>query len=155
MSATVEENLKALGIDLPKAAAPAANYVPFMRTGNLLFTAGQLPLKDGHLIATGLLGEDIDASKGQEAARQCAVNILAQAKAALGDLDRIGRIVKITVFVACTPHFTTQHLVANGASDLLVAALGDKGKHARSAIGVPALPLNAPVEVEAIIEVAA
>ena len=126
-----------------------------MRTGNLLFTAGQLPLKDGHLIATGLLGRDLDATKGQEAARQCAINILAQAKAALGDLENISQIVKITVFVASTPDFTTQHLVANGASDLLVAVLGDKGKHARSAVGVASLPLNAPVEIEAIIEVAA
>ena len=149
-----KKKLEAMGIHLPKAATPAANYVPFMQTGNLLFTAGQLPLKDGHLIATGLLGQDLDATKGQEAARQCAVNILAQAKAALGDLERISRIVKITVFVASAPDFTTQHLVANGASDLLVAALGDKGKHARSAVGVASLPLNAPVEIEAIIEVA-
>ena len=154
MSDTAEQRLAALGIDLPKAAAPAANYVPYMRTGNLLFTAGQLPLKGGHLIATGLLGQDLDASKGQEAARQCAINILAQAKAALGDLENIARIIKITVFVASTPDFTTQHLVANGASDLLVAVLGDKGKHARSAVGVASLPLNAPVEIEAIIEVA-
>jgi enamine deaminase RidA (YjgF/YER057c/UK114 family) len=153
MSTTVEGKLEALGINLPKAAAPAANYVPYMQTGNLLFTAGQLPLKDGHLIATGLLGLNLDATKGQEAARQCAVNILAQAKAALGDLERITRIIKITVFVASTPDFTTQHLVANGASDLLVAALGDKGKHARSAVGVASLPLNAPVEIEAILEV--
>lgn len=154
MSDTAEQRLAALGIDLPKAAAPAANYVPYMRTGNLLFTAGQLPLKGGHLIATGLLGQDLDASKGQEAARQCAINILAQAKAALGDLENIARIIKITVFVASTPDFTTQHLVANGASDLLVTVLGDKGKHARSAVGVASLPLNAPVEIEAIIEVA-
>ena len=154
MSDTAEQRLAALGKDLPKAAAPAANYVPFMRTGNLLFTAGQLPLKSGHLIATGLLGQDLDATKGQEAARQCAINILAQAKAALGDLENIARIIKITVFVASTPEFTTQHLVANGASDLLVAVLGDKGKHARSAVGVASLPLNAPVEIEAIIEVA-
>ena len=154
MSDTADQRLAALGIDLPKAAAPAANYVPYMRTGNLLFTAGQLPLKGGHLIATGLLGQDLDASKGQEAARQCAINILAQAKAALGDLENIARIIKITVFVASTPDFTTQHLVANGASDLLVTVLGDKGKHARSAVGVASLPLNAPVEIEAIIEVA-
>lgn len=155
MSATVEDKLRALGINLPNAAAPAANYVPFMQTGALLFTAGQLPLKDGHLIATGLLGRDLDATRGQEAARQCAINILAQAKAALGNLDRIARIIKITVFVASTPEFTTQHLVANGASDLLVSVLGDKGKHARSAVGVASLPLNAPVEIEAIIEVMA
>ena len=154
MTDTAEQRLAALGIELPKAAAPAANYVPFMRTGNLLFTAGQLPLKAGHLIATGILGRDLDATKGQEAARQCAVNILAQAKAALGDLENIEKIVKITVFVASGPDFTTQHLVANGASDLLVAVLGDKGKHARSAVGVASLPLNAPVEIEAIIEVA-
>jgi enamine deaminase RidA (YjgF/YER057c/UK114 family) len=154
MSETAEQRLAALGIDLPKAAAPAANYVPFMRAGNLLYTAGQLPLKGGHLIATGLLGQDLDATRGQEAARQCAINILAQAKAALGDLENIARIIKITVFVASTPDFTTQHLVANGASDLLVAVLGDKGKHARSAVGVASLPLNAPVEIEAIIEVA-
>ncbi len=154
MSDTAEHRLAALGIELPKAAAPAANYVPFMRTGNLLFTAGQLPLKAGHLIYTGLLGQELDATKGQEAARQCAINILAQAKAALGDLENIARIVKITVFVASAPDFTTQHLVANGASDLLVAVLGDRGKHARSAVGVASLPLNAPVEIEAIIEVA-
>lgn len=155
MSATVEDKLRALGINLPNAAAPAANYVPFMQSGNLLFTAGQLPLMDGHLIATGLLGRDLDATRGQEAARQCAINILAQAKVALGTLDRIARIIKITVFVASTPEFTTQHLVANGASDLIVSVLGDKGKHARSAVGVASLPLNAPVEIEAIIEVMA
>jgi enamine deaminase RidA (YjgF/YER057c/UK114 family) len=153
MSDTAEQRLAALGIDLPKAAAPAANYLPFMRSGDLLFTAGQLPLKGGHLIATGLLGRDLDATEGQKAARQCAINILAQAKAALGDLERIVRIVKITVFVASAPDFTTQHLVANGASDLLVDVLGDKGKHARSAVGVAALPLNAAVEIEAIIEI--
>lgn len=154
MPDTVEQKLAALGITLPHAAAPAANYLPFARSGTLLFTAGQLPLKDGHMIATGLLGRDLDATKGQEAARQCAVNILAQAKAALGSLEAIGRIVKITVFVASAPDFTTQHLVANGASDLLAAVLGDEGKHARSAVGVASLPLNAPVEIEAIIEVA-
>jgi enamine deaminase RidA (YjgF/YER057c/UK114 family) len=153
MSDTAEQRLAALGIDLPKAAAPAANYLPFMRSGDLLFTAGQLPLKGGHLIATGLLGRDLDATEGQKAARQCAINILAQAKAALGDLERIVRVVKITVFVASAPDFTTQHLVANGASDLLVDVLGDKGKHARSAVGVAALPLNAAVEIEAIIEI--
>lgn len=154
MAGTVESRLAELGITLPAAAAPAANYVPFARSGNLLFTAGQLPLKDGKLVATGLLGRDLDTAAGKEAAKYCAVNILAQAKAALGDLGRIARIVKITVFVASTPDFTEQHLVANGASDLLAAVLGDAGKHARSAVGTASLPLNAPVEVEAIIEVA-
>ena len=154
MAGTVESRLAELGITLPAAAAPAANYVPFMRTGKLLLTAGQLPLKDGKLTATGLLGRDLDTAAGKEAAKQCAVNILAQAEAALGDLAKIARIVKITVFVASTPDFTEQHLVANGASDLIVAALGDIGRHARSAVGMASLPLGAPVEVEAIIEVA-
>lgn len=153
MGDSIEEKLAGLGIVLPQAAAPAANYVPYMRSGDLLFTAGQLPLKDGKLAAAGLLGRDLDTAAGREAARLCAVNVLAQAKAALGDLDLVRRLVKITVFVASTPDFTEQHLVANGASDLFVAALGDAGRHARSAVGTASLPLNAPVEVEAIFEV--
>ncbi|WP_378950915.1 RidA family protein [Mesorhizobium sp. ANAO-SY3R2] len=152
MSETIEKRLGGLGVTLPAAAAPAANYVPFMASGNLLLTAGQLPLKDGKLLATGLLGRDVDVAAGQAAAKQCAINILAQAKAALGDLEKIRRLVKITVFVASTPDFTEQHLVANGASDFLVAAIGERGKHARSAVGVASLPLNAAVEIEAIIE---
>lgn len=152
MGETIEKRLSDLGITLPAAAAPAANYVPFMGSGNLVFTAGQLPLKDGKLTATGLLGRDVDVAGGKEAAKQCAVNILAQAKAALGDLEKIRRIVKIGVFVASSADFTEQHLVANGASDFLVAVLGDRGKHARSAVGVASLPLNAAVEIEAIIE---
>lgn len=153
MGDSIEEKLAGLGIVLPQAAAPAANYVPYMRSGDLLFTAGQLPLKDGKLAAAGLLGRDLETAAGREAARLCAVNVLAQAKAALGDLDLVRRLVKITVFVASTPDFTEQHLVANGASDLFVAALGDAGRHARSAVGTASLPLNAPVEVEAIFEV--
>ncbi len=152
MSDTIEKRLADLGIALPVAAAPAANYVPFMRSGNLVFTAGQLPLTDGKLAASGLLGRDLDTAAGKEAAKLCAVNVLAQAKAALGGLENIRRIVKITVFVASAPDFTEQHLVANGASDLLVAVLGDAGKHARSAVGTASLPLNAAVEVEAILE---
>jgi enamine deaminase RidA (YjgF/YER057c/UK114 family) len=154
MAETIENRLTALGLTLPVAAAPAANYVTVMQTGALLFTSGQLPFKDGKLVATGLLGRDLDVAAGREAAKHCAVNVLAQAKAALGDLARIKRVVKLTVFVASTPDFTEQHLVANGASDLIVAALGDVGRHARSAVGMASLPLNAPVEVEAIIEVA-
>jgi enamine deaminase RidA (YjgF/YER057c/UK114 family) len=152
MGETIEKRLSDLGITLPAAAAPAANYVPFMVSGKLVFTAGQLPLKEGKLTATGLLGRDVDVAGGKEAAKQCAVNILAQAKAALGDLEKIRRIVKISVFVASSSDFTEQHLVANGASDFLVAALGERGKHARSAVGVASLPLNAAVEIEAIIE---
>ncbi len=154
MGETIEKRLSDLGVTLPAAAAPAANYVPYARSGNILFTAGQLPLKDGKLQATGLLGRDLDTAAGAEAAKLCAINVLAQAKAALGDLEEIARVVKITVFVASTPDFIEQHLVANGASDFLAAALGERGKHARSAVGTAALPLNAAVEVEAIIEIA-
>ena len=151
---TIEARLAAEGIILPAAAAPAANYVPFMRSGNLLFTSGQLPLSDGKLVATGLLGRDLDTAAGKLAARACAINILAQVKAATGDLEKIARIVKITVFVASTPDFTEQHLVANGASDLLATVLGERGRHARAAVGTASLPLGAPVEVEAIVELA-
>jgi enamine deaminase RidA (YjgF/YER057c/UK114 family) len=154
MGDTIEKRLSDLGVTLPAAAAPAANYVPFVRSGNLLFTAGQLPLKDGKLQASGLLGRDLNTAAGAEAAKLCAINVLAQAKAALGDLETIARVVKITAFVASAPDFTEQHLVANGASDFLAAALGERGKHARSAVGTASLPLNAAVEVEAIIEIA-
>src|SRR5688500_19817441 len=116
MSETIEKRLSDLGVTLPVAAAAAANYVPYSRSGNLLFTAGQLPLKDGKLQASGLLGRDLDTAAGAEAAKFCAINILAQAKAALGDLEKIGRVVKITGFVASTPGCTEQHLGANGAS---------------------------------------
>lgn len=153
MVQSIENRLADLGVTLPAAAAPAANYVPFVQTGNLVLTAGQLPFKDGKLVATGLLGRDLGTDAGREAAKYCAINILAQAKAAVGDLEKIRRLVKITVFVASMPDFVEQHLVANGASDLLVAVLGERGKHARSAVGMAALPLNAPVEVEAIFEV--
>ncbi|MEQ8401459.1 MAG: RidA family protein [Roseitalea porphyridii] len=152
MSQTIEESLAAMGITIPEATAPAANYLPYTRSGNLLFTSGQLPFRDGALTATGIVGADVSLEQGQEAARWCAVNILSQARAALGDLDAIRRIVKISVFVASAPDFTSQHLVANGASDFLVEVLGDDGRHARSAVGMACLPLNAPVEIEAIIE---
>lgn len=154
MTDTIDNRLKNLGISIPEAAAPAANYVPFAQSGSLLLTSGQLPLEGGKLVHTGQIGDELTVAHGQAAARACAINILAQAKAALGDLGRIKRIVKITAFVASTPDFVEQHLVANGASDLLVAILGDAGKHARSAVGVASLPLNAPVEIEAIIEAA-
>ncbi|PRD42260.1 hypothetical protein C5748_17520 [Phyllobacterium phragmitis] len=153
MSNTIDARLADLGIVIPEAAAPAANYVPYAQSGTLLFTSGQLPLSGGKLVHAGLLGDALTVAQGQEAARAAAINVLAQAKAALGDLNRISRIVKITVFVASTPDFTEQHLVANGGSDLFVAVLGDAGRHARSAVGTAALPFNAPVEIEAIIEV--
>lgn len=153
MTSMIETRLSEMGIVLPQAAAPAASYLPYAETGKLLLTAGQLPLKDRSLIATGLLGRDLDTAGGQDAARQCAINVLAQAKAAAGSLENIKSIVKITVFVASTPDFTEQHLVANGASELLAEALGEAGKHARSAVGVASLPLNAPVEVEALLEI--
>lgn len=153
MSETIEKRLSNLGVTLPVAAAPAANYVPFVQSGNLLFPSGQLPIKDGKLAVTGLLGKDVDLAAGQEAARLCAINVLAQAKAALGDLEKIKRLVKITVYVASAQTFNEQHLVGNGASDFFVEVLGERGKHARVAIGMAALPLNASVEVEAILEV--
>lgn len=152
MAETIEQRLAQLGVELPAVAAPAANYLPFAQSGNLLLTSGQLPLQTGKLVATGLLGSDLDLAAGQAAARICAINILAAAKSALGDLERIARIVKITVFVASAPGFAEQHLVANGASDFLAEALGERGRHARSAVGVAMLPLDAPVEIEAIIE---
>ncbi len=152
MSQSINQRLAEMDVEIPHAAAPAANYAPFATTGNVLMTAGQLPLENGKLIATGLLGAELDIATGQEAARACAINILAQAKVALGDLERIKRLVKITVFVASVPSFTEQHLVANGASDFLAEALGERGIHARSAVGTASLPLNAPVEIEAVIE---
>ena len=154
MTDSIDKRLAALGIALPAAAAPAANYVPYVVTQKLLVTSGQLPLADGKLVATGVLGRDLDVAAGKAAARTCAINVLAQAKAALGDLEKISRLVKITVFVASTSEFTEQHLVANGASDLLVEVLGERGKHARAAVGTASLPLNAAVEVEAMFELA-
>lgn len=152
MGDTIQKRLDDLGVTIPEAAAPAANYVPYAQTGNLLLTAGQLPLSGGKLVASGLLGRDLDTEAGKDAAKWCAINILAQIKAATGDLERIKSLVKITVFVASTPDFTEQHLVANGASDFLAQVLGERGKHARSAVGVAVLPLNAAVEIEAIVE---
>lgn len=153
MSETIVKRLLDLGLTLPTAAPPAANYAPFLRSGNTLFTSGQLPFENGRLTCSGLAGRDLITSEAANAARVCAINVLAQVQAATGDLEKITRVVKLTVFVASAPDFTEQHLVANGASDLLVAVLGERGKHARSAVGVASLPLNAPVEVEAILEI--
>ncbi|NLR95961.1 RidA family protein [Rhizobium sp. P38BS-XIX] len=155
MSDAIEGRLKELGIVLPQAAAPAANYVPYVISGNLLYLSGQLPMENGKIGVTGHLGKDVDVADGQRAAELCAINILAQAKAALGgDLGRIKRLIKLNGFVASTPDFVEQHLVINGASNLLANVLGEAGKHARAAVGMAALPLNAAVEIDAILEIA-
>ncbi|MFN3320665.1 MAG: RidA family protein [Allorhizobium sp.] len=155
MSDTIDGRLAALGISLPEAAAPAANYVPYVISGNLLFLSGQLPIEGGKVAVTGLVGGDVVLADAQRAAELCAINILAQAKAALsGDLSRIGRVVKLNGFVASAPGFIEQHLVINGASNLIANVLGDAGKHARAAVGVAQLPLNAAVEIDAILEIA-
>jgi enamine deaminase RidA (YjgF/YER057c/UK114 family) len=154
MTDSIQSRLDARNIVLPEAAAPAANYLPYVISGSLLFVSGQLPLKNGALTATGLLGRDLDVATAEKAAELCAINILAQAKAALGgDLERIVRVVKLGGFVASDPSFTDQHLVINGASNLIAEILGDAGKHARAAVGTASLPLNAAVEVDAIIEI--
>lgn len=154
MADTIESRLAAAGVTLPQAAAPAANYVPYVVFGSMLQTSGQLPLETGKVAVAGKLGSAVSLEEGQKAARLCAVNVLAQAKAALGgDWSRVKRLLKLTVFVASDPSFTEQHKVANGASDFLVEILGDAGRHARSAVGVPALPMDAAVEVEALFEI--
>jgi enamine deaminase RidA (YjgF/YER057c/UK114 family) len=151
MTSAVEDRLRSLGIELAAAPAPAANYVPFQRAGDLVIVSGQLPMRDGAVVYKGKLGADVSLEDGQAAARLCMVNILAQMKAACdGDLDRIAQCVRVGGFVNCTPDYTDQPKVINGASDLVVAALGDAGRHARAAVGVNALPLGAAVEVEAM-----
>ncbi|WP_370326381.1 RidA family protein [Euzebya sp.] len=151
---TPEQRLADAGIELPEAPAPAAAYVPWRRSGDLVFTAGQIPVRGGSPTITGRLGEDVSLAQGQDAARECAVNVLAQLKAAVGELTFITKLVKITVFVASAPEFTDQHLVANGASELFAQVLGEGcGSHARSAVGVAVLPLGVPVEVEAVAQV--
>lgn len=149
----VEQNLSRLGLTLPQPAAPVASYVPFVISGSMLFISGQLPVRDGET-TKGHLGKDVSIEAGQEAAKICALNILAQAKAALGgDLDRITRCLRLGGFVAATPEFSDHPKVMNGASDLIVAALGEVGKHARAAVGVPSLPLGVCVEVDAVFEI--
>ena len=153
MAGTVEARLSELGIDLPAAAAPAANYVPYVVSGSHLYVSGQLPLiADGEKFS-GKLGADVDVETGQRAAHACALNLIAQAKDALGDLDRIVRCVKLGGFVNATADFTDHPEVINGASNLMVKILGDKGKHARIAVGCGSLPRNVPVEVDAIFEI--
>jgi len=149
----VETRLKEMGLTVPAPARPVAAYVPTARTGNLVFTAGQLPVVDGQLKYKGKLGAEITIEQGYEAAKVCALNCVGVLKAELGDLDRVVRIVKVVGFVASAEGFTDQPKVINGASELLVAAFGEAGKHARSAVGVAELPLGCPTEVEMIVEV--
>lgn len=155
MAGTVEQKLAEIGVTLGDPRAPAANYVGFVRTGNLLFVSGQVCNgPDGKLIARGKLGAGVSVEAGQAAARACAVNLLSQVKAALGDLDKVARVVRLGGFVNSAPDFLDGPKVLNGASDLMVAAFGDKGRHARTTVGVASLPADAAVEVEAIFEVA-
>ncbi len=149
-----QERLNALGLKLPDVVAPVAAYVPAVRTGAYVYTAGQLPLVDGKLAATGKVGAEVGAEQAKDLARTCVLNALAAAASVNGgDLAAIRQVVKVTGFVASAPDFTGQPLVVNGASELLLDVFGDAGRHARSAVGVAALPLDAPVEVELIVEV--
>ena len=154
MAGAVETKLTQLGITLPKPATPIANYVPFVRCGNLLTISGQLCLGvDGKVVAIGQLGGGVTIEDGAKAARACAINLLAQAKAAVGDLDKIVRVVRLGGFINSAPAFADGPKVMNGASDLMVEVLGDKGRHARTTVGVSALPLDAAVEVEGLFEI--
>ncbi len=155
MAGTIDARLAELGIELPEAAAPAANYAPYAITGNQLFIAGQVTVWNGEFRYIGRLGADYDAEQGYQAARLCGLNIIAQVKAACGgDLDRVVRCVKLGGFVNSTPDFTDQPKVVNGASDLMAEVFGDKGRHARFAVGAPVLPLGVAVEVDAVFEIA-
>jgi enamine deaminase RidA (YjgF/YER057c/UK114 family) len=155
MAGTIEQNLAAQGIVLPAPKAPVANYVPFVRSGNLLFVSGQVCLDaEGKLIAKGKLGAGVSIEDGAAAARGCGINLLAQVKAAVGDLDKVVRVVRLGGFVNSAPDFLEGPKVLNGASDLMVAVFGDKGRHARTTVGVSALPSDAAVEVEGVFEVA-
>jgi enamine deaminase RidA (YjgF/YER057c/UK114 family) len=151
---TATQRLAELGVSIPEVAKPVASYLPAMVTGNLVFTAGQLPFVNGALPATGKVGSTVSADGAQGYARTAVLNALAAVETAIGSIDRVTRIVKLVVFVASEPEFTGQPGVANGASDLLVEIFGDAGRHARSAVGVAVLPLDAPVELELIVEFA-
>jgi enamine deaminase RidA (YjgF/YER057c/UK114 family) len=150
---TPEERLAELGLAVPEVARPVASYVPAVRSGHHVFTSGQLPMREGQLISTGKVGGEVTAEEAVECARQCALNALAAVRAEIGELSNVKRVVKVVAFVASTPDFTGQPGVANGASELFGAVFGEIGQHARSAVGVPVLPLDAPVEVELVVEV--
>ncbi len=149
----IEQNIKNLGFSLPDAPKPVAAYIPAKQTGNLVFTAGQLPMVNGELISKGLLGQDVEIDEANKAARICTLNALAAIKGVIGDLDRIKQIVRVVGYVASVPTFTQQPAVVNGASEFLLELFGEKGKHARSAVGMAVLPLNASVEIELTVEI--
>jgi len=149
----VEDRLSELGLTVPDVAKPVASYVPAVRSGSFVYTSGQLPMRSGELMTTGKVGDSVSPEDAAECAQQCALNAIAAVKAEVGDLDAVKRVVKVVCFVASEPEFTGQPQVANGASDLLGRAFGEVGVHARSAVGVLVLPLDAPVEVEILVEV--
>lgn len=153
MTGTPEERLAALGLSLPDVVKPVAAYVPAVRSGSFVFTSGQVPMRGGELLHKGKVGADVTPEEAYECAQQCALNALAAVRAEVGDLSAVTRVVKVLGFVASTTDFTGQPQVVNGASELLGKVFGDAGQHARSAVGVPVLPLDAPVEVEMIVEV--
>ncbi|ROR89301.1 RidA family protein [Nocardioides aurantiacus] len=152
-AATPEERLEQLGLAVPQVAAPVAAYVPAVRSGAHVFTSGQLPMRDGQLLLTGKVGAEVSQEEAVDCARQCALNALAAVRAEVGELSAVRRVVKVVVFVASSPDFTAQPQVANGVSELLGEVFGETGRHARSAVGVSVLPLDAPVEVELVVEV--
>ena len=149
----IENKLKEIGLILPDAPKPVAAYIPAKQTGKLVFTAGQLPMVNGELISKGLLGQDVEIDEANKAARICTINALAAIKGVIGDLDRIKQIVRVVGYVASVPTFTQQPAVVNGASEFLLEIFGENGKHARSAVGMAVLPLNASVEIELTVEV--
>ena len=149
----IESRMKEIGLSLPEASKPVAAYIPAKQTGKLVFTAGQLPMVNGELISKGLLGQDVEIDEAKKAARICTLNALAAIKSVIGDLDQIKQIVRVVGYVASVPTFTQQPAVVNGASELLLEIFGENGKHARSAVGMAVLPLNASVEIELTVEI--
>jgi enamine deaminase RidA (YjgF/YER057c/UK114 family) len=150
---TPEERLADMGLEVPEVAKPVASYIPALRSGSYVYTSGQLPMRNGELMLTGKVGGDVTPDQGVECARQCALNAIAAVRSVVGELSAVKRVVKVVVFVSSTSDFTGQPGVANGASELLGEAFGDVGQHTRSAVGVAVLPLDAPVEVELVVEV--